>query len=41
MINKNLSCLQITLYDNKVWHEKKKFLIFLFFITKIKVYVTK
>ena len=35
MINKNLSCLQITPYDNKARHEKKLLLISLFFLTKM------
>ena len=35
MINKDLSCLQITLYDNKVRHEKKMLFISLFFLTKM------
>ena len=34
MINKNLSCLQITLYDNKVRHEKKNASRFSVFLNK-------
>ena len=36
MINKNLSFLQITLYDNKVCHEKKMFLISVFLDKNVK-----
>ena len=36
MINKNLSCLQITLYDNKVRHEKKMLLISVFLNKNVK-----
>ena len=34
MINKSLSCLQTTPYDNKVWHEKKNVFPFSVFLNK-------